>query len=262
MWRRGAGGEGELMSRQLSDEQAHLWWADPAAFHDSVHLARYRHLLTEAERAKVDRFRFTRDRHTALMTRVLVRVVLSRYCDVTPREWRFHTNHYGRPEVAMPRCGVRFNLSHTAGLVVCLVSRGREVGVDAENLSREGAWLELAERFFAPTEAAAVRKIDESRRRRRFLEYWTLKESYIKARGMGLAIPLDGFSFDLNDSVSEGIEIRFAEAVCDDPVRWQFTLEPFSTEHLVATAIECHQQRSVRLSRFEVTEPLIAEALG
>ena len=51
MWRRGAGGEGELMSRQLSDDQAHLWWADPAGFHDSVDLARYRHLLTEAERA-------------------------------------------------------------------------------------------------------------------------------------------------------------------------------------------------------------------
>ena len=249
------------MSRQLSDEQAHLWWADPKAFHDSVQLARYRHVLTEAERAKVDRLHFARDRHTALMTRVLVRVVLSRYCDVDPREWRFHTNQYGRPEVAMPRCGVRFNLSHTAGLVVCLVSRGREVGVDAERLSRGGRWLELAERFFAPTEAAAVRKIDESRRRRRFLEYWTLKESYIKARGMGLAIPLDGFSFDLSHSVSQGIRIRFAEAVCDDPDRWQFTLEPFGEEHLVATAIECRQQRPVPLSRFHVTEPLISEAL-
>ena len=128
-----------MMARQaapltLPDRQAHLWVARPERFTDPAELARYRAILTDDERAKTDRFRFARDRHTCLIARALVRTTLSRYGDVPPGRWRFCTNDHGRPYVSTPASPVRFNLSHTTALIVCLVSRDREVGVDVEHL--------------------------------------------------------------------------------------------------------------------------------
>ena len=241
----------------LAGRHAHLWWMRPDTFTDPAELARCRALLTDDERQKTDRFRLARDRHTCLMTRVLVRTSLSRYCDVPPARWRFRTNDHGRPEIGTPPSTIRFNLSHTNGLIVCLVSRGREVGVDVENLDRANRWLDLAERFFAPREAAALRRVDASERPTRFLQYWTLKESYIKARGLGLAIPLAGFSFDLPAPAPDDISIRFTHAIGDDEARWQFTLERLDRNHLVATAVERAGLEPVRVTLLEAVEPLV-----
>ena len=83
----------------LAGRHAHLWWIRPDTIGDPAELARCRALLTDDEREKTDRFRFARDRQTCLITRVLVRTTLSRYCDVPPARWRFRTNDHGRPEM-------------------------------------------------------------------------------------------------------------------------------------------------------------------
>lgn len=241
----------------LGGRHAHLWWIRPDTVTEPAELARCRALLTDDEREKTDRFRVARDRHTCLITRVLVRSTLSRYCDVSPARWRFRITDHGRPEIGTPRSTLRFNLSHTTGLVVCLVSRGREVGVDVECLTRANRWLDLSDRFFAPREAAALRRVDASDRPTRFLEYWTLKESYVKARGLGLAIPLTGFSFDLPARVPDDIRIRLTPAVDDDEARWQFTLERFGRDHLVATAVERDGSEPVRITLREAVAPLV-----
>ncbi len=235
----------------LASAEAHLWWARPAAFGEAAQLARLRALLTDDECARADRYRLARDRRASLVTRALVRTMLSRYSGVPPARWRFRTNEHGRPEIASPASPLRFNVSHTAGLVVCLVGRGRELGVDAENLGRDRRWLDLAERFFAPAEARALREAPVARRRLRFLEYWTLKESYVKARGRGLTLPLSGFWFDLPAGTRDGIRIRFTPAVADDPARWQFTLDRLGTGHVVATAIDSTGAARVRIARYE-----------
>ena len=241
----------------LDGRHAHLWWIRPATVTDPAELARCRALLTDDEREKTDRYCFARDRHTCLVTRVLVRTTLSRYCDVPPARWRFRTNDHGRPEIDTPPSTIRFNLSHTRGLIVCLVSRGREVGVDVESLNRANHWLDLSERFFAPREAAALRRVDASDRPIRFLEYWTLKESYVKGCGLGLAIPLTGFSFDLPARASDEISLRLTPAVDDDEARWQFTLERFGRDHLVATAVERGGSEPVRITQHEAVAPLV-----
>ena len=239
----------------LPVDEAHLWSARPA-FAEPARLVRLRAMLTDEERARADRFRFLRDRRTGLVTRALVRITLSRYCDVAPARWRFRTNEHGRPEIASPASSLRFNVSHTEGLVVCLVSQGRELGVDAESLERDRRWLDLADRYFAPAEARALREAPAARRRLRFLEYWTLKESYVKARGRGLTLPLSGFWFDLPAPPRDRIGIRFTPSVEDDPARWQFSLESLGPSHLVATAIERAGATRVRVRHYE------AEALG
>ena len=246
----------------LSAAEAHLWSARPAAFTDPAQLARLRALLSGDELARTDRFRSALDRRTGLVTRALVRIALSRYCRVPPARWRFRTGRHGRPEIAAPASRLRFSVSHTEGLVVCLVGRGRDLGVDAESLDRGGRWLDLAERFFAPAEARALREVHPARRRLRFLEYWTLKESYVKARGRGLTLPLSGFRFDLPAPSPGRIRVHFTPLVEDDAARWRFTLDRLGESHVVATAIDRGRSAGVRIARYEAVAREIADPSG
>src|SRR6185295_18612851 len=120
------------------------------------------------------------------------RTTLSHYAAVDPTAWQFARNRRGRPEISGPLgvAPLRFNLSNTAGLIACLVTLGVDVGVDVEDTHRRGETVRIANRFFSASEVAALEALPPERQRQRFFEYWTLKESYIKARGMGLAIPL------------------------------------------------------------------------
>jgi 4'-phosphopantetheinyl transferase len=219
---------------QLTD--VHLWYVFSDQLTDPELLARYRSLLSPDEAARLERFMLAKDRHQGLIARALVRTTLSRYADVRPADWQFTTNRYGRPEIAGPvNASLRFNLSHTRGLVACAVAWEREVGVDVENLERPGEYVHLAQRFFAPGEAAHVASLPVEQQREVFFDYWTLKESYIKARGMGLALPLGDFAFRLDEPVT----IKFTGSITDDPASWRFSRLRVSDQHKLALAVQC-----------------------
>jgi 4'-phosphopantetheinyl transferase len=132
----------------LTSDAVHLWVAFCDEIADEDLLADYRRLLTEAERQKETRFHFARDRHLYLITRVLVRTVLSRYAAVSPQDWRFTSDPHGRPQIVNEDCTVRrisFNLSHTHGLVVLGVTCERALGVDVEHVRERRADLQSAE---------------------------------------------------------------------------------------------------------------------
>src|SRR5262249_6094892 len=144
--------------------------------------------MTPAEREREARFLFERDRTMYRATRALVRTVLSQYRDVAPADWRFETQEHGRPFVASPRLDepLQFNLSNTRGLVVCAVSESLvEMGVDVERNDRVESAMQIAERFFSPSEVRTLMALPPEERAERFATIWTLKESYIKARGLG-----------------------------------------------------------------------------
>ena len=160
---------------------------------DRALLEEYHRLLSDSERLRLERFRFEKDRHQYLATRALVRSTLSRYVATAPAQWTFHADRSGRPAITDPNpdaCHLAFNLSHTDGLVVLAVTACTAIGVDAENTVTRDAPLDVATRFFAPEENAALSALPTAARQTRFFEYWTLKESYLKARSLGLSLPL------------------------------------------------------------------------
>jgi 4'-phosphopantetheinyl transferase len=209
---------------QIDSSQIHLWLAFLDAIQDPQVLAHYRALLSREELQQQQRFYFERDRHRYLVTRAMVRSVLSRYAEVEPQEWRFAVNEYGKPSIAPAHAaarGIEFNVSHTDGLVMIGVARGRAIGVDVENVRTQRAALEIADRFFAPEEVAALRALPLEEQPRRFFEYWTLKEAYIKARGRGLAIPLDRFALRFGKNSAQ-ISVTLNENSADSSERWMF----------------------------------------
>ena len=180
-------------------------------------------LLSEEERARWKRFRFDKRRREHLATHALKRMALSAAFPLAPEAWQFKENAHGKPAVE-PECGLRFNMSNSEKLVVCLVGQGAgvgaEVGVDVEPIERAGAIAKLAGHVFSPAERAQLETLGDAERLDRALSLWTLKEAYIKSRGMGLALPLDGFSFLFRGA--EGVRLEVDAALEDEAGRWRF----------------------------------------
>lgn len=242
----------------LGREEAHVWCVCPDSLVEPALLEAYGELLSEEEQARRQRFYFEKERREYVVTRALVRATLSRYAQVDPRVWRFQTNAYGKPEISSPQNipPLRFNLAHTNGLIACLIVLNREGGIDVEDTEQSGATVEVAEQFFSRAEAQALRALPESARRQRFFEYWTLKESYIKARGLGISLPLEQFSFHLTEGQS--IRISFDPRLKDDPSSWQFAQIRPTPRHLIAVALRRSQGPDLAI-QVRATVPLVSD---
>ena len=218
-------------------------------------LQQYQHLLTPTEQQAQQRFYFEKDRHRYLVTRVLLRTVLSQYAPIAPQDWGFHANAYGKPSITNDHPlahHISFNVSHTDGLVLVGVTKSSALGVDVENLGRR-APLDAAAHYFSATEAAALAQLPAHLQADRFFQYWTLKESYVKARGMGLSIPLDQFSFDL--STQGQVSLSIDSRLHDSPTRWNlWQLRP-TPEHLVAVCAERSLSDNQQIRLCEVVSP-------
>ena len=240
----------------LPDEEVHVWVVRPDEVRDPVTLDRCAALMSADERARHDRFVFAKDRHLYLVTRGTIRTLVGRYLETDPAACTFVANRYGRPSLAHPGgSGLAFNVSHTAGLIVCAFAREPEIGVDVEEACRT-IDLALARRFFSPAEADALDALPEAERPDRFFDYWTLKEAYIKARGMGLSLPLDGFAMLLDAGPSPAI--RFSPAIDDDATTWQFAQFTPTSRHRLAVAVRRRgRDRDIRLREFQPDASLI-----
>ena len=194
-------------------------------------IARARALLSGAEQDRFERFHADRDRRMFLLGRVMSRELVGRALGVAPADWQWREGAHGRPEIANPPTAVHFNLAHSAGLVVCALSNGREVGVDVEDLDRPPIDPRMIQRYCAPAEAADI-DAHGSNWRDRFLRYWTLKEAYLKARGLGISLPLREISFDLDPHV----RITFLGSLAAASTDWTFQLSQPTDRHLVAIA--------------------------
>jgi 4'-phosphopantetheinyl transferase len=238
----------------LPPGEVHVWIVEPERITDPGLQASYRDLLDAPEREKQQRFHFERHRLQYLVSHALVRLTLSRYAPVPPEAWSFAANTYGRPEIrGEEKPWLRFNLSHTDGMALCAVARDVDVGADVEDAERRGETVGIADSFFAPAEVAALRALPEHAQRERFFDYWTLKEAYIKARGMGLSLPLDQFAFGLE--AGRPARISFDPRLVDEPSHWQFVRFRPSTRHAAALAVRLPADASLSV-RFQRTVPL------
>ena len=123
---------------QPTSAEIHVWLTFCEAISEEHLLVTYRELLNDMEKKEESRFYCPRDRHRYLVTRALVRTVLSHYASVDPKDWVFSADAYGRPQIVNPQAAdarLSFNVSHTQGLIVLGVAKGRSLGVDVENFA-------------------------------------------------------------------------------------------------------------------------------
>jgi len=243
----------------LDEDRVDVWLTALGAVEHDLLLS-YVRLLSTAERERWQRFLVRHAADQYLTGRALLRTTLSRYAPVPEDAWVFETNAYGCPSVAEPAAlrDLRFNLSHTEGLVACAVTRRSEVGVDVESTGREIDPMALAPMVFAAPEVGDVAATPPEARRQRFFAYWTLKEAYIKARGMGISLALDGFWFELDGAAPR---IHFSDRCPDREERWQVWRWQPTPTHALALAVATPSGRTPHLVVRWVVPTLPASAI-
>jgi 4'-phosphopantetheinyl transferase len=191
--------------------------------------------LDDWELARAERFRFAEDRAGYLIAHGLLRLVLSRYLGRQAREVQFRRSPNCRPELASTDGAtrrLRFSLAHTRGLVGCAVAWNWDVGFDLEGV-REPAPTEIADSCFRAEESHWMREGAPESESVRFFTLWTLKEAYVKARGLGLALPLR--SFLVRPLENGSAELTSME---QDPDPWPWYLWHWKLErHAAALAV-------------------------
>ncbi|MCJ8320460.1 MAG: 4'-phosphopantetheinyl transferase superfamily protein [Colwellia sp.] len=230
---------------KLAKNEVHLWSTKPQELlkepGSDLLEEKYRLLLTDDETIKQQRYKFDKDRHDALITRAFVRDLLSYYTDVAPVDWRFEKGEKDKPEIIDPPIPLRFNISHTKDLIICVVTLTDDIGCDVENTTRNNDVLSIADRFFSSSETKELFSLPKDQQRHRFFDYWTLKESYIKAWGLGLAIPLKDFSFTINPAIKNEpngeITLNFAKHRIDNPNIWRSWLFYPNSKHRIAISL-------------------------
>jgi 4'-phosphopantetheinyl transferase len=225
----------------VAGDKVVVWWLEV----DRVGAAdwpRLEALLDDSERERSLRFHFERDRFSYVAAHALGRGLLSAWAGGDPSAWRFAIGAHGKPEVVIPPgtpC-LRLNLSHTRGLAAAVLTEDHDIGIDVEWLDRKPASVDLAQRFFAPAECAQLAAVPPALANETFLSFWTLKESYIKAIGLGLSQPLESFAFTLDP-----LSIAFEPGQDGDPACWLFQRFRPTSNHLMALALHHPQPQQV-----------------
>ncbi len=153
-------------------------------------------LLDPEERNRAGRLRLPSDRDRFIARRGRLRLLLAEAVGCVPSKISYAHGEFGKPRLEGGG-DLRFNLSHSDGLALCVIGRGVELGCDIERRREEFADEATAERFFALGERRSLRSLPHDRRVHGFFDCWTRKEAYVKALGTGLSCPLDSFEVSL-----------------------------------------------------------------
>ena len=215
---------------------------------------RFMAILSRDERDRAQRFRTERDRRRYVVRRGLLRELLSTYLDRPPERIRFVCSPEGK--LSLKGGDLRFNLSHSHGLVVYAIARGREVGCDIEWRDCRFVAGLVPGKFFSPLELRMLRALSADKRTEGFFNCWTRKEAYIKARGVGASFPLR--SFDVSLAPDEPAALLNG---CDGWSVQSFEPAPRYQAAIVAegTGWRLNQRRGVARLRAETLRPRAPE---
>ena len=216
----------------LGDDEVHLWLAAvPDCRSD---LEKLRDVLDAGERERAARFHFERDRERYIVARGVLRLLLGSYLGTS--QFALTTNKFGKPFLQPPHDALHFNVSHSRDLALFGFTRVSEIGTDVESIRPDFATQEIANRFFAPDEAAILMQVAESERAGAFFNCWTRKEAYIKARGIGLSLGLSTFAVTLKPG--EPATLVRVDNDAGAPGRWTMLSLDVGAEYRAAAALE------------------------
>jgi 4'-phosphopantetheinyl transferase len=182
-------------------DEAHVWRA--SLNQSAKAIAILEALLSQDEGQRADGYYRALDRDRFIVGRGILRMIISAYLALSPRKLRFTYGEYGKPAVSDDQNdrALNFNLSHSAELALYAVTRGRAVGIDIKHIREDFATIEIAERFFSKDEVAEIKSLPMDQRTLGFFNCWSRKESFIKAKGLGVSYPLDRFTVSLTPGV-------------------------------------------------------------
>jgi 4'-phosphopantetheinyl transferase len=141
---------------------------------------------------------------------------------------------FGKPRLPPPYA-LEFNVSHSKDALLVGISGAQALGVDIEALRRERPVLALAERYFAASEAEALRELDPTRRQAAFAALWSCKEAFVKALGRGIGFGLARMAFAI-DAAGQPTRLNVIDTSASAAAEWQIAQLRPTPEHIGAVA--------------------------
>jgi 4'-phosphopantetheinyl transferase len=171
---------------ELRATEAHLWFAD--LLQPAEVIRALGGMLSADEQSRADRFYFERDRRRYIVSRGLLRQILSRYLALDGHDLVFRYGEWGKPALGdyENTRDMQFNLSHAADRVVCVLATNRRVGIDVESIRPIPEADDIVDRFLPPENSRNYHSLNASRREEAFFWHWTRREALFKALGHGL----------------------------------------------------------------------------
>lgn len=149
-------------------------------------------------RVKILKYKNNMDKKRSLIAELLIRKAAYEELSIPVEKVKISYNPYGKPFIDNVR-HFKFNVTHSGIYVAIAVSRLR-IGIDIEQI--KDIDMSLAKRFFMKSEYEYIESLSsEVEKVNAFFMLWTLKESYIKALGKGLRIPLKSFGFEIKKDI-------------------------------------------------------------
>jgi 4'-phosphopantetheinyl transferase len=217
-------------SFRLESGDVHVWLAsiDGAILDDAAFVGR----LSDEELNRARQLVFDVDRRRFLISHLLLRALLGRYVGKDAATIQLTHSALGKPLLA-EAARVDFNLAHSGGLAAYVFGLDQQVGIDVEQIRPTLDVQALAERYFTPLEARAIRETAEKDRPVRFFTYWVRKEAVLKATGYGLRVPLSAVDVT-GDQSRGGAVARLRVGTTPD---WHIVDLPVSEEYRAAAAV-------------------------
>jgi 4'-phosphopantetheinyl transferase len=214
-------------------------------------LESFHKILSPEESRRAARLVFEQDRRRYVLAHGVLRSLLARCLSQEPERVAFRYGPYGKPMLAGGERSedLRFNLSHSGDYCLCAVALRRDVGVDIEAQRSNVECLQLAERFFTRREYETLKEEPDDLRPAKFLRYWTCKEAYLKARGIGISSGLARLEVIFNADGSAGCRMG------DDagtPDREWLVRSLSIGEHVIAAVAAEGTDWDVAVSRYPV----------
>jgi 4'-phosphopantetheinyl transferase len=202
----------------LTRDEVHVWCVNFNVFERDIHALRLN--LSKDENAKAESFYFYKDKKNYIGRHAILRRILGRYLSIAPNNINFSYSSHGKPSLCNYSNGdtIHFNLSHSKGLVLYAITRGREVGIDVERIIPGIMDTQFSSYVFSQKELYGIQSLPSDLRMIALFQYWTRKEAFVKALGKGLSYDLK--KIDVSGAFGENNIISHRNSDAHDGCRW------------------------------------------
>lgn len=177
------------------------------------------------EKERIGRFVFKQDAKRSIIGQLMIRKFLSEATHLPWSKIKTKRDQNNKPIME----GFHFNVSHDSNLVVLAGEEDTIVGIDIMKNCYSGGkslneFFRLMHRNFHINEWRYINKGTDTEKTNSFYRFWCLKESYVKATGMGLTIDLKKICFIPKSELKKDIILSDTELFIDGKLMtdWRF----------------------------------------
>ena len=189
---------------------------------------------------RMKKFRFEMDKRRGLAAEALLNFGIKQLCPGLSFPLTLSRDENGKPSLVFlereltllrnegilteEEDGIEFSLSHSGDYAVCAISERQEekLGVDIERRRKDEG--KIAEHFFCENEVRSIHSAED------FYRFWTLKESFTKAQGLGLGLELNSFEVRIEGNEASYLYPR-------DPSVFRGRIYEYAPDYTVAVCV-------------------------